>query len=167
MKRLELAALSVTVRSTWVCVSTVVAVAGLVACTAGGLFRLGPRPAALVGVWIDSALATPSDTVAWVLTAHGNDRTLHVVVTRDSTGRATLRRSTGGYGYWYLHGELSDTAHRALCFKARPRDGGSCYHFRLDTLITSAPGVRRRRLRVLAYRGRQHTRDRILIERLP
>ena len=69
--------------------------AGVTSCaSSGGLFSVGPKPHELVGVWIDSAKATPTDTIAWILGADGDDRTLHVHVSRDAKfeeDRFTLR----------------------------------------------------------------------------
>ena len=69
---------------------------------------------------------------------------------------------------WHLQGALTDTADRALCFRAKPRDGAACYGFQLDSVgYDERVGRVRRRLVVLAYRGLQHTRDRELLERFP
>lgn len=35
--------------------------------SSGGLFSVGPKPHELMGIWIDSAKATPTDTIAWIL----------------------------------------------------------------------------------------------------
>lgn len=126
----------------------------------------GSRTRDIAGIWVDSAKATPTDTVAWRLDANGADWTLRIRVVRDSANRLTTEQQATRYGYWYVEGTSTDTTQRAICFKKRPRDGGTCYAFRLDTLDGgSAPA--RRRIVVAGYRGQQHTRTRVLLERLP
>ena len=120
----------------------------------------------LAGIWIDSARATPSDTVAWRLDANGADWTVTITVHHDSAGRGSTDRHDTRYGYWHLQGILSDTSGRALCFKARPRDGADCYPFVFDTIRDSSSAAPRRRLVVLGYRGQRELRSRILLERL-
>lgn len=163
----HLVAVSSSIHRAKTSLSSIAVIGVFAACTSGGFFSLGPRPAELAGVWIDSSLASATDTVAWVLDPDGTDRTLRVSISRDSAGHPMAKQSTQRYGYWYLNGAMSDTAHRALCFKMRPRDGASCYHFQLDTVSGSAAAVRRRRLTIVGYRGQRHTRDRTLLERLP
>ena len=131
---------------------------------------ISPDPHAhdLAGVWIDSAKATPSDTVAWRLDRNGADWTLRITVARDDSNRVTTEQRETRYGYWYVEGSLADTSGRALCFKTRPRDGGTCYPFRLDTLAAGTTDSRpRRQLVISGYRGQQHTRTRVLVERVP
>ncbi len=139
------------------------------ACASGSaLFHQRPDARELAAVWVDADKATPTDTVAWRFDPNGADWTLDIRVVRNSTGRATAEQRVKRYGYWYLQGALADTTRRALCFKARPRDGGTCYPFQLDTFPESAPdGIRRRRLVVLGYVGQRHARSRVLLERLP
>lgn len=135
--------------------------------TGSALFSAGPRPSEIAGVWVDSSKATPSDTVAWVLAPSGEDRTLEIQVVRDDAMRVTTKRIEKRYGLWFLRGSLADTASRAICFKERPRDGASCVAFQLDTLRSGTGGAPRRRLLVLGFKGHQHTRNRVLYERLP
>ena len=138
----------------------------LAACGRSGWFTAGPRPRDLVGVWVDSSLATSTDTIAWVLGENGIDRTLHITVSRDATGRASVDRRTTTYGLWYVSGDMRDAEKRTFCVKRRPRDGATCVSFRLDTVAsTQIQGVRRR-LFLLGYKGQVHQRDRILLERL-
>jgi hypothetical protein len=120
----------------------------------------------LAGIWVDSAKATPGDTTAWKLDGSGADWTLKIRVVRDGSGRATTEQTQTRYGYWYLQGALGDTTGRALCFKPRPRDGGTCYPFRLDTL-GGGGALARRQIVIAGYRGQQHSRTRVLVERLP
>jgi hypothetical protein len=144
----------------------------LTALTAGCIpgvawFRPGPHPTDVAGIWVDSSKATPTDTVAWVLTPEGDDRTLEVHVAYDVATGPVVTRSEKRYGYWFLRGRLADSAGRAICFKDKPRDGASCVTFRLDTLPGPGGGPARRRLLLLGYKGHHHTRDRVLLERLP
>lgn len=132
--------------------------------TNGQWFLRSSRLAELAGTWIDVEKTTPTDTAAWLLGAGGDDHTLHLRVRRDSSGGIQIDREQRRYGYWYLKGELSDTLHRAICFKERPRDGGTCRQFRLDTLPGAPP---RRRLTILGYPGEHHVSARVLTERLP
>ncbi len=139
------------------------------ACTS--IFTLGQSRSdtrVLAGVWVDSVLATPTDTLAWKLDANGANRTLEIHVIRDSAMRVTTKQREQQHGHWYLRGALADTAGRALCFKARPRDGGICYRFQLDTLAKPLDeGHPPRRLLVAGYPGRADARTRVLVERLP
>lgn len=132
--------------------------------SSGGLFSVGPKPRELVGIWIDSAKATPSDTIAWILGADGDDRTLHIHVSRDAKGVASVETDDKRYGFWYSSGEMADTASLKLCVKRRARDGGTCTHFRLDTTTTQPL---RRRLTLYGYRTSHGINDRVLLERLP
>ena len=144
----------------------VVAAGALTACaTQGRWFQPGPRPAALVGIWIDSSQSTPTDTVAWVLAANGDDRTLRVHVQYDGDRAGGSTQEVRRYASWYLEGTLGDTSSQAFCVKRRPRDGGSCSQFRLDTLYAPDGGIARRRLVIRGYVGERHTRDRVLLER--
>ena len=123
---------------------------------------------ALAGVWVDSVKRSPTDTVAWRLDPNGADWTLEIHVVSDSGRAVRSEQRAKRYGYWYLDGAVSDTAGRMICFKKRPRDGGTCYPFRLDTLPATGKEVQlRRRLIVDGYAGEQHQRTRVLFERLP
>ena len=122
----------------------------------------------LAGVWVDSVKRSPADTVAWRLDPNGADWTLEIHVVSDSGRGVRIEQRAKRYGYWYLDGAVSDTAGRMICFKKRPRDGGTCYPFRLDTLPATGNEVQlRRRLIVDGYAGEQHQRTRVLFERLP
>ncbi len=142
----------------------------ILAFTAGGCasnsswFHKGPHPAELVGTWIDVKQTKAADTVAWVLGAKGDDRTLHLRVLPDSAGNSRVKIDDQRRGYWYLSKSLSDTARRALCFRNRPREGATCRAFRLDTIPGTPP---RRRLTVLGYPGEHRVSARVLLERLP
>ena len=127
------------------------------------LFHAGPRPSELAGTWIDVEKTTPSDTSAWLLAPDGADRTMHLKVSTAAGVPPHVARSERLYGAWYLQGSLRDTTGRALCFKRRPRDGASCFAFRLDTL---AGPPSRRRLTVLGYQGAHHVSARVLVERI-
>lgn len=131
----------------------------------GGWFQFGPHPAALAGIWIASAKATPTDTVAWVLAPNGEDLTLVVYVRPATTAASAVTRRETRYGFWYLSGALGDAMRQAICVKRRARDGAACAPFRLDTIPAAAGVPARRRLRVLGSRGDHHTRDRGLLER--
>ena len=123
---------------------------------------------ALAGVWVDSVKRSPTDTVAWRLDPNGADWTVAIHVVTDSVHGVRTEQRAKRYGYWYLDGAVSDTAGRMICFKKRPRDGGTCYPFTLDTLTaTGAVGQLRRRLIVDGYAGELHQRTRVLFERLP
>jgi hypothetical protein len=117
-------------------------------------------------VWVDVDGATPTDTVGWRLEPNGADWTLAIHVLTDNTMRGRATQHETRRGYWYLDGVLADTVGRALCFKQRPRDGATCYPFRLDTLPPTADGApTRRRLFISGYRGQEQTRLRALVER--
>ena len=137
----------------------------LAACARRDWFTAGPRPHELVGVWVDSSLATATDTVAWVLTENGLDKTLHLTVARDTAGRTNVQQRLTTYGLWYVSGSMSDVDNRTFCVKRRSRDGGTCVKFRLDTLPSTHGGRSRRRLFLAGYKGQVHQRDRILLER--
>lgn len=131
------------------------------------LYAPSPKPAQLVGVWVDSASATATDTVAWVLAADGADRTLHLHVTVDSAGRSHVSRDERGYSSWYVDGTMGDTLQQSICVQNHAgRRESNCSRFILDTLPTSPGGTVRRRLRIFGYCSRHHTGDRVLLERL-
>lgn len=138
----------------------------LVVACAGGWFTAGPRPSALVGRWVDSASATPRDTVVWDLASNGVRRMTRITVTRRTADSATVPHvmlRTSDEGLWYVSGALSDSINRAFCFKRRSRDGATCRHFRLDTL--SRAGERPLRRLVILADDRGQTRDQVLVER--
>lgn len=138
----------------------------VVACASGQtLFSLGPRPDEIAGVWIDSAQSSKTDAVAWVLSPNGDDRTVQLAFRQDTAGTrmATVRDTWNGW--WYLSGKLSDSAHHAICYKRRPRDGATCLRFRLDTL--NVPPTSRRRLTILGPPGKDWTQPRIFIAHVP
>ena len=126
-------------------------------------FSPGPRPADLAGVWIDVSATTASDTVARVLAPNGDDRGLRLKVERGASGGVVVRRDEKKYGFWYLQGALEDTARRAICYKKRARDGGTCVHFALDT--TREGGILRRRLTVRDFPGERAPGGYAFIER--
>jgi hypothetical protein len=127
-------------------------------------FHVGPRPAELVGIWIDEKRTTATDTVALVLGVGGDARTLHLRVLRDSASGTRIERHDQRNGLWYISGTLTDTTGRAICFQQRVRTGATCRQFRLDTL--SGPSARRQ-LTVLGYPGEYHVLARVLMERVP
>jgi len=144
------------------CALTIAATATLSGCLTGSWFAASRADMhALAGTWKDSATATATDTVAWGLRPDGEDYSI-----RFGPGGIVLKEQR--YGYWYLQGRLADTTGRALCFKARPRDGATCYPFALDVVPPTPPDtVTRRRIVIAGYKGQQHVRTRVLIERLP
>jgi hypothetical protein len=126
------------------------------------------RLADVAGTWVEVVNATPEDTVVWRLDPNGADWKLLVRVVRDGAGHISTNQTVKRNGYWYLRGALTDTAERALCFKARPRDGETCFKFDLDSVGYSERAARvQRRMVLLAYRGLQYTGDRVLLERFP
>ena len=128
-------------------------------------FGAGPRRSEVAGEWIDVGATTAGDTVAWVLSSDGHDRALHLKVERDASGGVGVRRDEKKYGFWYLEGTRRDTARRAICYKKRARNGGTCVHFSLDT--THEGGIVRRRLTVRDFPGEKMPGGRAFIERLP
>lgn len=153
-----------------VCTSLIVQTLSACATPAGGWFQLGPHPAALAGVWVDPSKATPTDTVAWVLTPTGEDRTriIHVEPLQPRTtgpvGRRQVKRQERRHGSWYLSGVLGDTSSQAICVKRRARDGASCASFRLDTLPATAGTHGRRRLRIVSLPRRRDTPAHVFLE---
>lgn len=121
------------------------------------------NPPRLAGTWVDSSLATPTDTVAWVLGERGLDQTLTIHVGGDAPGGRSERLE--GYGYWYVAGDAPPADTGRICFRSRARGRDACFDYRVSTLPPDAAGRARRRLLIVAYQGRRHTRDRILIER--
>lgn len=142
-------------------------VLGLVACspTGSNLLSFGPRPAKLIGTWIDSSKTTPADSSIWLLAADGADRSMRVLIGTMSDGSPHASRSETNFGYWYVSGTLGDTLRQALCFKRRARNGGTCVAFRLDTVVVN--GRAQRRLLLSDYKGQHHTTNRVLLERAP
>jgi hypothetical protein len=138
----------------------------LVAACAGGWFTAGPRPSALVGIWVDSASAAPGDTVALDLASSGIRRMTHITVspgTTDSTSVPRMTVRTIDEGLWYVSGAISDPRDRAFCFKRRSRDGATCHHFRLDTLSQASDRPVRRLVILADERGQ--VRDQVFLER--
>lgn len=127
-------------------------------------FAPGPRPREIVGVWIDVALSSASDTVAWILRPNGDNRMRYVLVTRDAHGVPSTSAHEKSNGLWYLSGRLGDTASQAICYKRRARDGGTCLRFRMDTIST--PRFLHR-LRVIGYRGQRSSDETVFVERRP
>jgi hypothetical protein len=141
------------------------AVLVLAAGCAGGSrnwFSPGPRPLEIAGVWIDVALSSPSDTVAWILAPSGSNRTSHISVGQDSRGVPSTVAHEKSNGLWYLSGRLGDTTTQAICYKRRARDGGTCLRFQMDTV--SGPRLLRR-LRVFSYSGDHRNGARVFLER--
>jgi hypothetical protein len=130
----------------------------------GSWFSFGPRPPEIAGVWIDVALTSSSDTVAWILAPNGADRTRHTSVSRDGSGVPSVTVHEFSNGFWYLSGRLEDTTNRAICYKRRSRDGATCVRFRMDTVATPRFA---RRLRVLDYRGERLKEERVFIDIRP
>lgn len=120
-------------------------------------------PSRLVGTWVDSALATPTDTVAWVLGARGLDQTLTIHLTTDSTATVARTEHVDGYGYWYVPGGEPEEDTGRVCFRSRARGHDSCFPYALTHVVTANRD--RRRLLVSGYAGLHHTRDRVLLER--
>lgn len=120
-------------------------------------------PRQLVGTWVDSSLATPTDTVAWVLGGRGLDETLTIHVARNSSGAVTRQEHRAGYGYWYAPGGGAAADSGRICFRSRARGHDACYPYHVS--LVALAGRERRRLRVDGYEGQRHTRDRILLER--
>jgi len=127
----------------------------------GSWFSFGPRPPEIAGVWIDVALTSSADTVAWILAPNGADRTRHTSVTRDGRGAPSVVVRETSNGFWYLEGRLKDTNTRAICYKRRARDGATCLHFRMDTVAT--PRFLRR-LTVFGYRGERLKEERVFVD---
>lgn len=151
----------------------VMVVGAAMSCASGGrLFSAGPTPTDVAGSWVDVAKSVELDTLVWVLSPRGDDRTLHIAPHADATGAIVQRSEEKSHGIWYVSGKSEDPDGRELCFKRRVRFGASCYKFRVDTL-TAAPAVgatgafSRRQLTIRDYRGSDTVRDRVLLERNP
>ena len=125
------------------------------------------NPPRLVGTWVDSALAMPTDTIAWVFGARGLDQTLTIHLATDSTGAPKPTETLDGYGYWYVAGNAMPADTGRICFRGRGRGRDACFQYQLSNVRSAgaAAARTRRRLLILAYQGRHHTRDRVLIER--
>ena len=130
------------------------------------LFSPGPRPKELAGAWVDSASTTARDTVVWVLTPSGDDRRLMLSVRRDALGRETIHRNEKSAGVWYLQGSLTDTTQRAICYKKRALDGGTCVHFTLES-TRLANGTQSRRLTVRDFPGASDMPPRVFFASQP
>ena len=115
-------------------------------------------------MWLDVALTSASDTVAWILAPNGDDLTRHVSVWRDERGVLSRVTREKWNGRWYLSGTLGDTASQAICYKRRTRDAGMCLPFRMDT-VSGLPFLRR--LRVYGYRDETLKVGRLFVERRP
>lgn len=131
---------------------------------ASGLFTAGPRPAALIGSWVDSSLTTPEDTVVWVLGKNGVDKRLRVRISNDGTG-PTATQSLTTNGLWYATDGAPEATKPLLCLKRRSRDGATCREFTIDTRGGINDKMPRRRLvlRPTAW----DDRTRVLLERRP
>ena len=140
---------------------------GIGACSSarGGLFSLGPRPAELAGMWVDSAKTAALDSSVWILTPDGADRRLHITVSLEPDRSPRIEREDKRHGLWYLSGPLTDMSKRALCYQRRARDGGSCVRFRIDTV--AGVGATRRRLVILGFRGEREAIPQVFLERRP
>jgi hypothetical protein len=114
------------------------------------LFLSEPYPSTLTGMWLDSTTAIASDSSFWMLMPNGEERTLRVVAVRAVDGSRRWERNVGPVDqWWHVEGRLSDTTNRRLCITIRPRGGGGCHRFDLDTVKV---GDRtQRRLVVYAY----------------
>lgn len=126
------------------------------------------NPQRLVGAWVDSALATPTDTVAWVLGPRGVDQRLARHFASTEGGAAKWNESLDGYGYWYVPGRAATADTGRICFRSRARGRDACFPYQLGTAQAAADGAQerpRKRLLIVAYQGQHHTRDRVLIER--
>ena len=137
--------------------------AALSGCSAGFASTL-PRET-LAGQWVDIEKTTPGDTMVWVLEPNGRDDLLRVTIEAAPHGiRRTEHREH--YGRWTVGRLSGDSTAPALCFNRRPgRQAPSCSAFTLDTLPDGSGS--QRRLRLVAYQGRHHQSDRVLIARLP
>jgi hypothetical protein len=143
-------------------VGTVLALAAACrpASLAGGEFR--QHPAALVGQWTDVAKSTTTDSALWVLTADGDDLSMHLRA--GNAGTPFVASEPVRHGYWYLHGRMTEPADRTICFTKRPgRSAPDCRAFDLDTVETSS--ARQPRLLVHGYQGEHHAGDRALLKR--
>lgn len=130
------------------------------ACASAGLGTLlnYSNPASLAGTWVDSSLATPTDTVAWVLGPRGLDQTL----TRHRTPAGEWSERLDGYGYWYVVGRAERSDSGQICFRSRARGRDACFAY---ASRRAAGANTPERLVIYAYRGLHHTRDRILLRR--
>lgn len=121
-------------------------------CATGGCtsriwwLRPGPRPAELVGTWVDSTRTTATDSVGWVLGDNGSDRRFVLSVRQKPGLQTQVTRQEQSNGQWYIKGALSDTIGRTFCVW-RQHKLPSCFPFRLDSL-TQARGAGQRRLRI-------------------
>ena len=118
------------------------------------------NPARLVGTWVDSSTASPTDTVAWVLGPRGLDQTLTRHLAADAGDRGRWTENLDGYGYWYVPSNAPAADTGRICFRSRGRGRDACFQYELSTTPAA-----RRRLLIVAYQGRHHTRDRVLVER--
>ncbi|MBI3568095.1 MAG: hypothetical protein HY084_07840 [Gemmatimonadetes bacterium] len=124
-----------------------------------------PSPAAaLVGIWIDSVQTTSRDTVEWLLSRNGRNRTRIVTLHVDATGQPRTVVRLVSAGHWYVSGPPGDAERQRFCVKVRWRAGATCVKFRIDT-IGAERTVVRRRLVVSSYDG--SPTPWVLLERRP
>jgi hypothetical protein len=98
-----------------------------VACaSARQILTLGSRPADVVGQWVDITNTRTGDTMVVVLTADGNDRTLHIALQRDAAGRIVTQQRETWSGFWYVKRSRADSTDRAICVRSRAREGAVC-----------------------------------------
>lgn len=129
-----------------------------------GPLRAPPRPAAIVGEWIDLSHTTPQDTSLWILRSDGYEGSAHILIRRDAAGSAQVKQTERRDGTWYLEGAMTNAAKRAICWSRRPgRFGSTCLSFVLDTLRGDSGA--RRRLTIHGFLGERHMGDRELLER--
>ncbi|MDQ2668195.1 MAG: hypothetical protein M3Z05_19670 [Gemmatimonadota bacterium] len=145
--------------------ATVIAAVALNACVAGhNPLAAWQRPSEISREWVDVEKSTPDDTTLWVLGPDGYDGVAHLQREPDATGVPRQSRKEKRYGSWYLDGTMGDSTHQAICFSRRiGRFGATCTAFVLDTIMNGS--VATPRLLLHAYRGSQHTRDRLLLAR--
>lgn len=146
-----------TQRRTWILVALTPLIGACAAMRFGTVFNFS-YPPQLSGTWVDSSLATPTDTVAWVLGPRGLDQTL--TRHRSATGDWTERLD--GYGYWYVAGRAERADTGQVCFRSRARGRDACFAY---ATRESTGATTPRRLVIYAYQGLHHTRDRILFRR--
>ena len=135
----------------------------------GNFFQLGPRPAALVGEWLDSSSTTADDTVLRSLSPSGADHSVHLHVAPATPSSETIHRRSVRNGAWFVSGDLNDTVQRALCVSRRPgRDGATCVPFHVDTLRSDQDRSIRRRLLLWSFDDPHRVHPpRVLLERTP
>ncbi|MEA3245829.1 MAG: hypothetical protein U9Q74_06705 [Gemmatimonadota bacterium] len=145
-------------------IATLASFAMVSACAAVGYFRYS-YPSRIAGTWVDSSLATPTDTIGWVLGVRGLDQTLAKHLVADSTDGGHWTEDISGYGYWYVPGGEPAADTGRICFRSRGRGRDACFRYQLGAERLGPDAQPRRRLLIVAYQGLHHTRDRILLER--